>query len=162
MKKLTLAFFIAIFTTLAFSQARTVYYKDFRVDGLCFRTNKQDLLKKFGKPIKVFKPNYECGFLSDSQPGGTHYSMQYSYITFTGNTLNYQLEEVLFNPKMKHKITYKNLLLSYKTTIKEFERMFAVKVTENKISIFYKNSDDALVFSFAGGLLSKITYWSPC
>ena len=162
MKKAVLTFTISLFITILFAQERTVNYKDFKIDGLNFITKKGDVIKKFGKPVRIFQPGYECGFLSEGQPGGTYYSLQYAYIKFTGNTLNYQLEEVLFNPKMRSKITYKNQALSHQTTIIEFEKIFGVKVSENEVTMFHENADDALVFSFVGGLLSKITYWSPC
>ena len=162
MKQPVLTFTISLFMTLLFAQERTVNYKDIKIDGLNFITNKSDVIKRFGTPVKILKPDYECGFLSEGQPGGTYYSLQYPYIKFTGNTLNYQLEEVLFNPKMRSKVTYKNQALSHQTTTIEFEKIFGVKISENEVTIFHENADDALVFSFVGGLLFKITYWSPC
>jgi hypothetical protein len=162
MKGLLLTFTSSFFTILIFAQDKTIFYKDFRIDGLYFITKKETVIEKFGKPIKVFKPDYECGFLSDGQPGGTYYSLQYPYIKFTGNKLNYQLEEVLFNSKMQNKITYRKQILSFRTTKKEFEKIFGVKLNKNEITLRHKDADDALVFSFTNGLLAKIEYWSPC
>jgi hypothetical protein len=158
-----MTFIISLFTILIFAQDKTVSYQDFKIDGLYFIANKEDIIKKFGKPIKIFRPNYECGFFSDNeQSDGPYYSLQYAYLKFTGNKLDYQLEEVLFSQKMKNKITYKNQVLSYKTTKKEFEKIFGVKLDENEIILRYRNADDALLFSFINGFLAKIDYWSPC
>jgi len=135
----------------------------FRIDGMSFTLKREVILKKFGKPLKVFEPNYECGFLSESEQGKKYYSLVYKHFKFTGNNKEgYLLEEILLEPALPNKVTFKSKALSHKTTVKEFEAIFGVKISGSEKVLYNKGADDAFVFTFIKGRLVKIEYWSPC
>ena len=164
----------------------------FKIDGLSFTLKKEAILKKFGKPSKIFEPKYECGFLSEAEQGNKYYSLDYGNIKFTGNSKEgYLLEEIRLVPALHHKVTFRNKLISHKTTKKEFESIFGFKISGGETTtsvpitnrdvndrgsfitdkkqlftgekvLYKKGGDDAFVFTFVNGLLSKIEYWSPC
>lgn len=132
---------------------------DFKVDGFSFTLKKEVILKKFGKPAKIFEPKYECGFLSEAEQGNKYYSLDYGDIKFTGNSKEgYLLEEIRLGPALHHKIAFKNKLISHKTTKEEFESIFGCKISGDEKILYKKGGDDAFVFTFVNGLLSKIEY----
>lgn len=141
----------------------TVNGSYFKIDGLSFTLKKQIILTKYGEPNRIFEPQYECGFLSESEQGQKYYSLQYPHFMFTGNNkTGYLLEEIRFETGIKSKVTFKNKELSGKTTMKEFETLFGVKLIGTEKMLYYKDADGALMFTFVNGCLAKIEYWSPC
>ena len=177
---------------IAQNKFETVDGAAFKIDGLSFTLKKEVILKKFGKPAKIFEPQYECGFLSEAEQGNKYYSLDYGNIKFTGNSKEgYLLEEIRLGPALDHRVTFRNKLISHKTTKKEFESIFGSKISDAETTpsvplkntdvndrggfitdkkqiftvekvLYNKGGDDAFVFTFVNGLLSKIEYWSPC
>ena len=153
-----------IYLTTGFQGSPTVIDSDeIRINGIGFNATREQILKEFGNPIRIFQPNYECGFLSTEEQGAVYYSIKYDFLVFTGNNAEgYLLEEALIAPTLKAKISYKGKGLSHNTTIKEFESIFETKVEGDSVLLFFKGADDALDFTFKNGKLDKIEYWSPC
>ena len=163
MKRLILTFTASLIIITAFANDITISYQDLKINNLYTITKKENIIKTFGNPSKVFEPKYECGFLSEAEQGQKYYSLQYTFLKFTGNSKEgYQLEEIKFNPKANFKFTYKGRKLSHTTNKNQFEALFKIKIKGSEISLRYKNSESALVFTFINGLLSKINDWSPC
>lgn len=52
-----------------FAHDKTVSFKDFKVNGLNFVTQKNEIIKVFGSPGRVFEPKYECGFCLKTNKG---------------------------------------------------------------------------------------------
>lgn len=121
------------------------------------------ILKEFGKPNRTFEPKYECGFFSEAEQGHKYFSLDYGNLKFTGNKKQgYQVEEIQFSSRQQNSITFAKNLLSYKTTIKEFEVIFGIKVSGNETVLYNKGADDGLICKFSRGRLTKMEYWSPC
>ena len=140
----------------------TVDGSSFKIDGMGFTAKKDEIFTKFGKPISVFEPNYDCGFLSEKEQGSKFYSLMYKYFRFTGNSKEgYLLEKIHLEPELKNRVTFQNKVLSHKTTVKEFETIFGIKITDS-VKLYHRGAEDALVFTFFKGRLVKIEYWSPC
>jgi hypothetical protein len=163
MKVIILNLLISIFATSSVAKEKTISSNDFRINGLHFTAKRNDIIKTFGKPQKIFEPKYECGFLSQAEQGKTFYSLQYPSLKFTGNeSEHYILEKVDLRYTSKLTVTYKGKLLSHKTTKVDFETLFSIKLNNDGVKLYHENADDALLFTFTDGLLSKIEYWSPC
>src|SRR5690606_13427992 len=91
-----------------------------KVNGLDFSLKKEVILKKFGKPTRIFEPKYECGFFSEAEQGLKYFSLDYGNLRFTGNSKEgYQVEEIQFSPRQQYRITFGKNLISHKTTKKE-------------------------------------------
>jgi len=154
------------------------------VNGINFTADRQAILKAFGKPVKQFKPHYECGFLSSDEQGEIFYTLDYRLMKWTGNKKSgYIMEDLLITPEMKYIVHYKDKKLSSETTQDEFMRLTGVtdfrkntgkenpedlikakgnpKLQTTSIDL-QENSDDKYIFYFLKGKLCKIEYWSPC
>lgn len=141
----------------------TMDASEFNIDGLAFTTKKEIILKKYGKPVRIFEPKYECGFLSADWLGIQVFSLDYGSFVFTGDSKEgYLVETIVLKPNLKLKISFRKRKISYQTTLNEFEALFGVKVNETKKVLYHKGGDDAHIFSFSNKRLSKIEYWSPC
>lgn len=169
MKLSLLAFLISLLTLPVLAQDNDIYEnnifilnEDFRINGLLFDLSKQSIIKEFGNPQKVFRPNYECGFFSESGQGEEYYAIKFEHFQFIGNDREgYQLEKFDFtNDKIK--ITYKGIVLSGKTTRKDFNKIFDLTINTDWIGLWYKDADCQLIFNFKGGRLSNMEFWSPC
>ena len=140
----------------------TINWSYLKIDGLSLHLKKDKIVGLFGKPTRIYDPKYECGFLSEEQ-GQKFYSLDYGILKFTGNSKDgYVLDELKFNPTLKHKVTFKNITLSHQTTIKEFEAIFGVKVDGSNKMLYHKGADDGYYFKFLKGKLTYMEYWSPC
>lgn len=160
---LILSLMLLVFNVQAQDKFDTVNGSYFKIDGLSFTLKKQIILTKYGKPLREFEPEYECGFLSESEQGDKYYSLQYPHFKFTGNSKEgYLLEEIRFESGLRSKVTFKNKEISSKTTVKEFETIFGVKLDGHEKMLYFKGADDALIFTFVKGRLAKIEFWSPC
>ncbi|WP_316779883.1 hypothetical protein [Pedobacter antarcticus] len=160
---LILVLFLFVLNVHAQEKYQTIDGSSLKIEGLSFELRREVILKKFEKPLRIFEPKYECGFLSEAEQGNKYYSIEYKYFKFTGNSkAEYILEEIHFVPTMPHTITFRNKLISYKTTKKEFETIFGVKIDGDRILLHQMGKDDAFIFAFVNGRLSKLGYWSPC
>ncbi|WP_017257309.1 hypothetical protein [Pedobacter arcticus] len=45
-----------------FAQDKTVSFTDFKINGMNFEAKKNDIIKVFGNPKRIFEPKYEGGF----------------------------------------------------------------------------------------------------
>lgn len=160
---LILPLFLFVLNVHAQEKYQTIDGSSLKIEGSSFKLGREVILKKFGKPLRIFEPKYECGFLSEAGQGNKYYSIEYKYFKFTGNSkAGYILEGIHFVPAIQHTITFRSKLISYKTTKKEFETIFSVKIDGDRISLHQTGKDDAFIFSFVNDRLSKLQYWSPC
>jgi hypothetical protein len=172
--KIKLSIILCLFISYGtcFAQETNLDVKLFRLKGLEFDSKKETIIGKFGKPQKVFEPNYECGFHSEAEQGNKYYIMSYEYVAFIGNdTEKYGIKSIDFNPKSNLTLDYGKYKFNHKLTKADFIKMFGNStigkfndrgngVTD--VLIFFKDADDGLSFSFKSGCLIKISYWSPC
>ena len=163
MKQFICMFFILFLSLYNRASAQsTISIADIRVNGLGFCSTKQDVMAVFGKPRKEYQPNYECGFLSDDE-NGTYFTLEYTDIKFTGNEKEkYVLDKIKFNDKTSLELTYKGKVLSVKTTVEDFCHFMGIENNKTSFLLFVEGADDALLFTFTGGFLSSVQYWSPC
>jgi hypothetical protein len=163
-----LSFFLYAGST--FAQTGSLEPTLIRLKGLPLDSKKEAIVAKFGKPKKVFEPKHECGFRSEAEQGKKYYQLAYDHLAFVGNeTEKYGIEYIDFNPKSNLTLDYGKSKLNHTLTLKEFEKIFG-KTTREKaddhgvtdVMLYFKNADDALVFSFKSGYLVKVHYWSPC
>lgn len=141
---------------------KTITNKDFRINGLLFKSSKEEVIKKLGSPSKVFEPHYECGAFSDYGEV-KNYALKYENFQFIGNDTNkYRLEELNFNSETNVEITYKGRLLSDQTTKQDFAAIFKVTFTSEVVGFYYQGCDCSLIFEFVNGRLSKMHFWSQC
>jgi len=160
---LILSLFLLIPIIYGQNDSRTIDSSFLKINGLGFSLKKEVILKDFGKPARIFEPKYECGFLSEAEQGNKYFSLDYGNLKFTGNSKEgYQLEEIRFGPAFRHKVTFGKNQLSHKTTKKEFEAIFGLKISGSEKVLYNKDADDAFVFIFSNNRLTKIEYWSPC
>lgn len=157
-----LPFLLFMMNLKAQDKYETINSSAFKIQGLSFTSGKEAILKKFGKTTRISEPKYECGFLSEAEQGKKYYSLEYEYFKFTGNIKDgYILEKLRLKPALKYKITYKGQLISQKTTRKEFEHIFGVRISGTE-KILFQNGEDAYIFIFFKNRLCTINYWSPC
>jgi hypothetical protein len=179
MKSIVLCIIVSI-TILNFSGAQNIgpyNTTDLTVNGVPFHTSKATILKTFGKPIKQFKPQYECGFLSAEEQGEIFYSLQYKGVKWTGNKKSkYVMEELFFTKGPKYVVVLSGKKLSGQTSLSDFIKLSGVKqdaihtITPNQypdrvttyVDFYQNNSDDKFIFNFIDDKLYSIEYWSPC
>ncbi len=167
MKRLSLIIFLIIIYKVCIAQS--IDFDLFEYRGLSFFSAKFEIEEKLGKPLKIYEPNYDCGFLSSHTQSTIYFSLDYDNVIFTGNkTEKYLLEFIYFIDKST-KLKYGEYTLSNETTIDDLAEIFGnnihniLKATNNKsVYLAAKNADDGLIFSFLYGKLDKIEYWSPC
>ena len=156
------------FIQLNFSQ--TVDFNIIKFKGLSFYSLKSEIVEKMGKPKKIFKPNYECGFLSNDEREPTYFTLDYGKIKFTGSkTEKYVLEKINFENNSSIILYYGKHKLSCKTTFNELVEIFGkgiiklLKESSNRrFTIMHLNNDDGMIIEIKNGKLIGIEYWSPC
>ena len=167
MKYITILLLL-LYTHFTFGQ--TVDFNKIKFNGLNFYSTKSEIIKKFGKPKKVFNPNYECGFLSGDGQSVFYFTLDYGRTKFTGNkTDKYVLEKINFENDDSIVLNYKQYKLTCKTTFKELTEIFGKKIIKligkdlnGSFTIMHKNNDDGIVLEVKKGKLTSVTYWSPC
>lgn len=168
MKKLSLILLLCLTTKLCFAQS--IDFALIKYNNLNFRSTKSEIIKKNGKPKKIYNPNYECGFLSSSSQDREYITLYYNNVKFTGNKKElYVLEQVNFENDNSIIIKYANQNLTSETTLSELIKIFGNRVTKHfakkldgSIIIFQKNADDGIRISIKNGKLIRFEYWSPC
>ncbi len=162
MKHLTLIFFLFLGLS-GLTHGQTLDICDVKVDGLCFRASKDSVIARFGKPKREYRPQYECGFLSESEQKTKYYTLEYTHFYLTGNEKeDYLFDEITLGPSLSNIITVKGVQVSHRTKILELEKILGVKSNQFGIILYFKNADDGISFSFENGLLKTISYRSPC
>lgn len=140
----------------------------FKVNGISvYAFSKENIEKSFGKPIKYFEPNYECGFLSSSEQDEKYYSYQYNGILLTGNDeQNYVVEELDFSQFdfKKYTVEINGSAIDNNTTVEQLRVILKdnFKLNENNTIFLHDVGDDNFEVEFKDNKISKIQYWSPC
>lgn len=161
--KHTILIIFLLFSLSGLAQTETLDVCDVKVDGFCFWVSKDSVVAKFGKPKKEYRPQYECGFLSEAEQGGKYYTIEYTHFYLTGNEKeDYVFDQITLGPGLSSVITVKGIKVSHNTTIADLEKILGVKSNQFGIILYFKNADDGITFSFDNGLLKKINYRSPC
>jgi len=100
MKNIILKFILIFFIQSSLGQ--NVDFDQIKFKGLNFYSSKKEIIKKLGKPVKIYEPNYECGFLSNDEQGIIYYTLEYKKVKFTGNKKEkFVLEEINFKNDKK-------------------------------------------------------------
>jgi len=147
--------------------AQSIDFKELQINGLSSVSSKNIILEKFGKPLKVFNPDYDCGFLSSNEQMKEIESLKYNNFIFTGNNKdNFIIDEFNFKESM-YVVSYCGIDLNHKTTTNEILKIFGYNENGKNLSdyIFIPNdkeySEDGYMFEFIDGKLISISYWSP-
>jgi hypothetical protein len=138
--------------------------------GLKFHSTKTDIIETLGKPDEIYKPNYQCGFLSSDSQGLEYFTLDYRKIKFTGNEKEgYLIEQVDFQNDNTIIIQYGNHNLSCETKLTELIEIFGKEFKEkfdadpnDGIVLFHEKADDGIRIEIKDGKLIQIKYWSPC
>ena len=150
--------------------AQNIDFKKFEVNGQSICSSKSLILEKFGEPIEITNPDYECGFISSAEQMKEFESMVYKDIVFTGNREDdYILDEFKFNSDI-YTLNYGGIHLDKGTTIEKLQEIFGKfddeYSSDQSIYIFIPNQDkvqeDGYLFQFTKGNLVLIEYWSRC
>ncbi len=167
MRKL-IAFAILFFVQLSIAQ--TVDFNKIKFKGLSFYSSQNEIIKKLGKPKKIYKPNYECGFLSNGEQDEIYFTLDYGRIKFTGSKAEkFVLEKINFENDNSIVLNYKQFRLSYKTTFNDLLEIFGKKIIKligtdlnGRFTIMHEKNDDGIIIELKKGRLIQIEYWSPC
>ncbi|MGH1384973.1 hypothetical protein [Kordia sp.] len=168
MKNLLLIITFTLLAKLSFAQ--TVDFDLIHYKGFDFYSTKSEIIKKLGKPQKVYDPKYECGFLSTDTQDGIFLTLDYGTIKFTGNEKeNYVLEQVDFEKDHSIIVKYGDRNLSYKTDFSELIDIFGDQIKEGfgkkldgAFIVFSTGYEDGLRIYITNGKLTRLEYWSPC
>ena len=154
MKLSTILFLLLIFAEPMLAQ--DIDFKKLEVNGQSICSSKSLILEKFGEPIEITNPDYECGFLSSAEQMKEFESMVYKDIVFTGNREgDYILDEFKFNSDI-YTLNYGGLDLDKETTIEKLQEIFGKfddkYSSDQSIYIFIPNLDkmqgDGYLFQF--------------
>ena len=150
--------------------AQNIDFKKLEVNGQSICSSKSLILEKFGEPLEITNPDYECGFLSSPEQMKEFESIVYKDFVFTGNREDdYILDEFKFNSQIST-LKYGGIDLNKGTTIDKLQEIFGKFDDEYRsdqsIYIFIPNQDkmqeDGYLFQFNKGELVLIEYWSRC
>jgi len=165
-----LTFLTVILLSFQNTGAQNIDFDKLIFEDISCYSSKVNIVEKLGEPLKIYNPNYECGFLSSDEQMKEFETLEYENIKFTGNNEDkFIIEEINFNNKSTS-ITYSNFQLNSETTLSDLEEIFGTIITndfkndsgivivpnENKIK------EDGFQFVIKDGKLISIMYWSPC
>ena len=166
--KLRHIFTIILFSFIAnLSVAQTIDFDLIEYKGLRFFSSKSEIVKKMGKPQKIYDPEYDCGFLSTATQDGVFLTLDYDNIKFTGNKKErYVLDYVNFENDHSIIVKYGNRNLSHKTNLSELIDIFGDEVAKSygdqkdgDIIIFEENQkEDGIRIRIKNGKLVWIEY----
>ncbi|WP_282631184.1 hypothetical protein [Empedobacter sedimenti] len=134
---------------------------------LLFEINKNTIIKNFGKPINISKPEYECGSYSNETQNAVFETLNYTGFQFIGsNNSVYSLENINFkNLPEKQIFRIKNIILNkeikQEEAVKEFKKYYNFNKEDNFL-IFPTNSDFKLILEFENNKLSKCYFEESC
>ncbi|WP_299703966.1 hypothetical protein [uncultured Pontibacter sp.] len=165
-------FFICFSTATCYAQDGMLDSSMLRLKELKFFSEKAAIEKVFGAPKKITEPKYECGFHSEAEQGQKYYQLVYDNIVFIGNDKEkYIIDSLDFRLDKTLTVRYGKWNLNSKTSVDDFVKIFGEAIREDFIdqedgttsmALFFKKGDDAMAFSFEGGYLVAMHYWSPC
>lgn len=162
---------VIAFTLLAkLSFAQSVDFDLIKYKGLDFYSTKSEIIKKFGKPQKMYDPKYECGFLSTDSQGIKFLTLDYGNVKFTGNKKeNYVLDYINFENDHSIIVKYGDRNLSHKTDFSELIDIFGDQIKEGfgkrldgAFIVLSEGYEDGLRIYITNGKLTRLEYWSPC
>ncbi len=142
-----------------------------KFDGLNFFSSKNEIIDKLGEPIRIYKPDYDCGGLSSEWQGVDFFTLDYGKIKFTGNDKDeYLIEEINFEKDHTIGLFYDGFNLNYATDLEKFVQIFGKEIlnnlrlnnTEQIIIIYSKGRDDGIKLVFKDNKLIKFYYFTPC
>ena len=168
MKRVLLVFIIATIAHLGMSQE--VDFELIKYKGLNFYSPKSEIIQKLGPPLRIYDPNYECGFLSSEEQNTKFYTLDYGKVKFTGNDKEgYLLEEIECGEDCSLVLSYGKYSLSCKTNITELAEIFGEELTKRfksstnaSMIIHHGIRDDGIKIEVKEGKLIKVEYWAPC
>ncbi|WP_295179825.1 hypothetical protein [uncultured Christiangramia sp.] len=104
--------------------AQNIDFKKLEVNGQSICSSKSLILEKFGEPLEITNPDYECGFLSSPEQMKEFESIVYKDFVFTGNREDdYILDEFKFNSQIST-LKYGGIDLNKGTTIDKLQEIF--------------------------------------
>lgn len=168
MKPLT--FLLVIILSIQNIISQNIDFEKLMYKEISCYSSKIQIIEDLGKPLKVYNPNYECGFLSTDEQMKDFETLEYQNIKFTGNKEdNFILDVVNFNDESTS-ITYSKFQLNSETTLDQLNEIFGNNIPNNLkddsgiIFIPNKNKfkEDGFIFLIKDEKLIKIMYWSPC
>lgn len=168
----------------AAAQTGNSIYPFMEINGIPLVANKSSIVKLFGKPQRIYRPHYDCGFFSEDQ-GHPYYLLQYANLNWIGNEKEgYQAEDIFFTPESNYQLTFKGHSLSANTSIQEFMKLSGIKeFTTSKagespedllrfthrnpniikaIDLLPAKGDGKYIFFFVKDKLVKVELWTPC
>ena len=154
---------------IAYSQQGTIDLTQIKVQNIPFNTSPYNLTKNLGPhKLEIVDSDENCGFF-DSNDKLEFVRYIYPSFTFIGkSTTGFQLEKVDFTENQVE-MTYQSEHLSNQTTLKEFCKIFKVKVSiadsikpNETLLLLSETRDDGARFHFKNGKLSGFEYYFPC
>lgn len=151
--------------TSAFSQNQKFDIKKLNYQGLKVQSSKKQIEKALGEALRVYAPEEECGLFVATSLDTPFSTLDYGFISFTGNEKSkFLLSELNFFLNPKAVIFYENSPISNQSNKQELIEMFGLNPEDVKEKglFFWLESKDAYVFQFENEKLARISYWSPC
>jgi hypothetical protein len=168
--QLTLTILLLLIATISRGQKSDIELDDLKFKGLGIISTKGKIIESLGEP-KIVDTNYECGAFTNDNPGGPYYQLVYTDFNYIGSDKEeFFLENVDFDINGKMKIYYQDKVLSGRTTVDDFIKIFGDKVKHSFVrhsdhdTFLLRSTDstDGVVFTFKNGRLNKFEYWAPC
>ncbi|MDO9551599.1 hypothetical protein [Rhodonellum sp.] len=151
--------------TSAFAQSQKLDIKKLTYQGLKYQSSQKQIEKTLGEAFRVYVPEEECGVLANKNPEAQISTLDYGFISFTGNEkTKFMLSELNFLLNPKAVVVYENSPISNQTNKQELIDLFGLdpEVVKEKGLFFWLENKDAYVFQFEDEKLARISYWSPC
>lgn len=159
-----------IFLVGQLSIAQTLDFELFKFGDLSYYSSETEIRAFLGKPIKVYEPGYDCGFLSDAGEGDHYKTLDYGFIKFTGNkNEQFLIEFVHIENNTRATLYYGEHKLTSNLDIVHLAVIFGIPIKKElrespnaTILVFNAHGDDGVQLVLKYGKLSQIHYWSPC
>jgi len=151
--------------TSAFSQNQKLDIKKLTYQGLKYHSSQKQIEKTLGEAFRVDESDEECGVFAAKNPETQISTLDYGFISFTGNEkIKFILSELNFLLNPKAVLFYENSPISNQTNKQELIDLFGLdpKVVKEKGLFFWLENKDAYVFQFEDEKLAGIYYWSAC
>lgn len=138
--------------------AQQAEWKDFRFGPLEAVSSRDIILKTLGKPLREYRPQYECGFFSEDEQGKIYWVLDYGYASFVGNAAEgFVPEKIDLTRNITLQITYKGQKLEAGNNLLRHPGS-----ADGLIRISLKGEDAVLLFTFKNGKPTEFEYWTPC
>lgn len=166
---------ILTFLTFIILSSQNIRAQNIDFDKLIFEdiscySSKLNIIEKLGEPLKIYNPDYECGFLSSDEQMKEFETLEYESIKFTGNKDDkFIIDEINFS-NTSTSITYSTFQLNSETTLADLNKIFGYINTDNLkndsgiliIPNENKLKEDGFQFILKNGKLISVMYWNPC